>query len=229
MSIHIHYLNYVVVPLLCFSSLGAQFIYILINMKVGNDIEGASKFVIKANLLLIALVLIVNWDCLQVVTIHNFNITLFLSLPLALLIIVAEILPFYCQAFFNKRQVEVTLKSEWRENNQTILYLVIILAVFEELIFRKILFYFFEVYFKLDSIVIIAITALLFGINHILNGRSVLIQKIIAGVFFGIIYQVSGENIVLTILIHVLQNIIILLYPTWSNGNSKPKIEKIDS
>lgn len=98
-----------------------------------------------------------------------------------------------------------------------VILLIITLVVLEELILRQAIFTIFFNGFQFQVWLVIALSALIYGLNHIFFGLSIVPQKIMSGVIFALLYYYSGLALVIPFLAHLTQNLTLLKF---SDGNS---------
>jgi uncharacterized protein len=111
-------------------------------------------------------------------------------------------------------QNEMAIQAMFENNAIVILMLFFLLCVFtpivEEIVFRKVLFGFFEP--KLGPIVAIVLSGLIFGFMHVLAGDLIqAIPYVLMGFAFGYIYYRSEKNILVPIIVHFINNFIVFL------------------
>jgi len=90
-----------------------------------------------------------------------------------------------------------------------LLVFVVLAAIYEEIIFRFILWNFFKNYIKSNFIVII-LTAFLFAIMHLQYNMNLIIEVFILGIILGIIKLLYGLRY--SILLHILNNSLIVTF-----------------
>lgn len=88
----------------------------------------------------------------------------------------------------------------------SVLYTLII-GLSEELIYRKVWINILD-QLGINIYVIVIVTALVYGLNHVFMGSNAVFQKIISGLIYGTLYILSG-SIIIPIITHVTQNVII--------------------
>jgi membrane protease YdiL (CAAX protease family) len=93
------------------------------------------------------------------------------------------------------------------------LLLIILAAGLEELVFRQIfireLFYQFENY---GIILGLGISTLFYALNHIYFGRFSIVQKIVSGLVFGLLFIISSFNILIPVIAHCTQNVSLYIF-----------------
>jgi CAAX amino terminal protease family. len=92
--------------------------------------------------------------------------------------------------------------------------LVFFIVAGEELIFRQMMFSMLSGYFGCSFLQILLITSLLYGLNHIFMGFGTTSTKFFTGMIYGSVFYASGSAIIVPIIIHYVQNIL-LLRPQW--------------
>jgi uncharacterized protein len=111
-------------------------------------------------------------------------------------------------------QNEMAIQAMFENNAVVIVMLFFLLCVFtpivEEVVFRKVLFGYFEP--RLGSIVAIVLSGLIFGFMHVLAGDLIqAIPYVLMGISFGYIYHRSEKNILVPIIVHFVNNFIVFL------------------
>ena len=93
-------------------------------------------------------------------------------------------------------------------NNKMIIYSLLI-ALGEEVIFRKVWFDILGSQFEINICIVLLVTSIVYGFNHLFMGNKIIIQKTISGIIYGMLYILSG-SIIIPIITHCLQNLIVL-------------------
>ncbi len=132
-----------------------------------------------------------------------------LGAPLAL---VAEgrLLRFILQLKTGQRVRETRLHSQWNRTPLFTYGAALLLALFEELLFR--MAWFNLLAFRFSPLVILLGSSLAYGFNHTYFGWQVVVAKVLSGLFYGGLYLLSGEAILIPIITHLSQNILTLLW-----------------
>jgi len=113
----------------------------------------------------------------------------------------------------------ITLHSAWKTKPSiTYLLLLTLIAGGEELIYRQVWFAILAGTFHLPVIVIILITSLFYGLNHLYFGLNSVLAKFISGCVYGGLYVLSGYSILVPIITHVLQNLILIFITREKNA-----------
>ncbi len=82
-------------------------------------------------------------------------------------------------------------------------------AAAEEALFRGVAFTLLEQW--LVPAAVIAITSVVYGLNHLYFGWLTVWQKTLTGVGFGALFVLSGHSLVIPLIAHVTQNLVVLL------------------
>ena len=83
------------------------------------------------------------------------------------------------------------------------------IAIGEEFIFRKVWFDILGNQFRINIFVVLIISSIVYGLNHLFMGNKIIIQKIMSGTIYGMLYFLSG-SIIIPIITHCLQNFLVL-------------------
>jgi len=93
---------------------------------------------------------------------------------------------------------------------------VVVTGVAEEVIFRGVGVHLLETVLHWPALAAIAVTAVVYGGNHLWFGGLTVLQKTGTGLLFGALYDLSGHSLAVPLLAHVLQNLVVLLVlPRW--------------
>jgi membrane protease YdiL (CAAX protease family) len=93
---------------------------------------------------------------------------------------------------------------------------VVVTGMAEEVVFRGVGLHLLETVLHWPALVAIAVTAIVYGFNHLWFGGLTVLQKTGTGLLFGALYDLSGHSLVVPLLAHVVQNLVVLLVlPRW--------------
>ncbi len=105
--------------------------------------------------------------------------------------------------------------SLWaRCNKPHHLVLIFLIVAGEELIFRQMMFSMLSGFFGYSFLQTLMLTSFLYGLNHIFMGFGTTGTKFLTGMIYGGLYYASGSSIIVPVVIHYVQNIM-LLRPQW--------------
>lgn len=90
-----------------------------------------------------------------------------------------------------------------------VLALVIAGAV-EEVLFRGVGLHVLERVLGWPVAAALAITSVVYGLNHLYFGAVTVAQKTVTGVGFGLLYLLGGHNVLVPLVAHAVQNIVVL-------------------
>lgn len=89
---------------------------------------------------------------------------------------------------------------------------VLLIAVFEELLFRWCAHYVTVSCMNWHNVGFLIFTAVFYAINHIHEGIVTTVQKFVTGLILGTLFLLSGCQILAPILAHVTENLIIIIW-----------------
>ncbi len=91
-----------------------------------------------------------------------------------------------------------------------------VVAVAEEVLFRGVGLHLLGPVLGWPLVAAVALTALVYGLNHLYFGWLTVGQKVVTGVVFGLLYLMSGQSLLVPAVAHVVQNIVVLtVLPRW--------------
>ncbi|MGC4020285.1 MAG: CPBP family intramembrane metalloprotease [Muricomes sp.] len=102
--------------------------------------------------------------------------------------------------------------------------LIILAAGFEEMLFRQILIR--ELYLGLNDYGLyigIVMSSLLYAINHIYFSTFAVMQKLVSGLVFSMLFVFSGFNLGIPIIAHCVQNVTLYLFGAYTHGKESKK------
>lgn len=206
MSIRIQCLNIIV---LLFTISPIMLVGTFINFP-GINKNKSNLFFIKALAFLlviqVSLIFTAESDMIKIY-ITNEYMWYIIALIMAPITILSEIVFLYIILLIKGQKVnKITFINKNSLFTNSVLYTAII-GISEELIFRKVWINILE-QFGINIYLIVIITAIVYGFNHVFMGSNAVIQKIISGLIYGTLYILSG-SIIIPIITHVTQNIIV--------------------
>lgn len=102
---------------------------------------------------------------------------------------------------------DLTVQPFWRTRlTPTHHLLMVLVAVGEEIVFRQVWIELLERSLGLPLFGALAVSALLYGLNHQFFGGVSVVSKTFTGLVYGGLYVLGGRSLWLPILAHVLQN-----------------------
>jgi hypothetical protein len=142
-----------------------------------------------------------------------FNIIAVVMVPVCLFLeYILNMFYIYFKGGKISKGITITLHSAWKTRlSVPYLCLITLIAVGEEIIYRQVWFALLDKTFNLPVMIIILLTSLIYGLNHFYFGFNSVLAKFISGSVYGVFYVISGYSIVVPIIIHVLQNISLIL------------------
>jgi uncharacterized protein len=93
----------------------------------------------------------------------------------------------------------------------TVIVSMVAVAVGEEVVFRGLGLTLLQRYLGWVTLAAIAVTAAVYGLNHLYFGWLTVAQKTVTGLLLGILFNVAGCSVLVPILAHVTQNLMVLL------------------
>ncbi|BCB91918.1 CPBP family glutamic-type intramembrane protease [Phytohabitans suffuscus] len=83
-------------------------------------------------------------------------------------------------------------------------------AAAEEVLFRGVGLHLLERVLGWPAAAAVAVTAVVYGLNHLYFGPLTVAQKALTGVGFGVLYLLGGHNVLVPLVAHVVQNVVVL-------------------
>lgn len=83
-------------------------------------------------------------------------------------------------------------------------------AVAEEILFRGVGLHLLGQVLGWPIAAAVALTAVVYGLNHLYFGWVTVGQKIVTGVAFGALYELGGHSVLVPVVAHVAQNLVVL-------------------
>ncbi|GKX32009.1 CAAX amino protease [Vallitalea longa] len=105
----------------------------------------------------------------------------------------------------------ISVNANWKKISIVGCISTILLAIIEELIYRQLWSVAMLDNLHWNIYLYIILSSVIYGFNHLYYGFATFIQKTISGILLAVIFLLSGRSIIIPIIIHVLQNLIILL------------------
>ncbi|MBN1982387.1 MAG: CPBP family intramembrane metalloprotease [Chitinivibrionales bacterium] len=118
-----------------------------------------------------------------------------------------------CQLLKKRSKIKgYKLQSDWESQlNVPLMIIMVIVSITEEIIFRMLLGSAILGMFRMPVFFVIAICAVVYGLNHSYAGTKIVISKTGVGILFGIMYFTSGMSIIIPCIAHVTQNLFLIL------------------
>jgi membrane protease YdiL (CAAX protease family) len=92
------------------------------------------------------------------------------------------------------------------QNFYLLIFIGFLIPIAEEILFRGILKYLFDIY-AFPKVLYICISSICFGLNHMIYGYINIITKTFWGIFFAFSYCLTG-NLLISIIAHIMINLI---------------------
>ncbi|MET7397800.1 CPBP family intramembrane glutamic endopeptidase [Dactylosporangium sp. NPDC005572] len=83
-------------------------------------------------------------------------------------------------------------------------------AAAEEVLFRGVALHLLDDVLGWPAAAALAVTAVVYGLNHLYFGAMTVAQKTLTGVGFGLLYLLAGHNVLVPLVAHAVQNIVVL-------------------
>lgn len=83
-------------------------------------------------------------------------------------------------------------------------------AAAEEVLFRGVGLHLLETALGWPAVAALAVTAVVYGLNHLYFGAMTVGQKTITGAGFGLLYLLGGHNVLVPLVAHAVQNVVVL-------------------
>lgn len=100
---------------------------------------------------------------------------------------------------------------------------IIAAAALEEIIFRQYMIGGLFVQLNVNIVFGIIISSFAYSMNHVYFGRFAVLQKMSSGLIFSTIYVLSGNNILLSVICHITQNLWLYFFSVskWQKNSGK--------
>jgi membrane protease YdiL (CAAX protease family) len=108
------------------------------------------------------------------------------------------------------RATGMTVNQDWQRPSGAVILFTLLVALMEEIVFRGLWRIVFLDNLGVTVMLFVGISALIYGCNHLYYGPVTVLQKTISGAGYGILFVLSGFNLLIPITAHLLQNILIL-------------------
>lgn len=106
-----------------------------------------------------------------------------------------------------KKIGKISFKSKGVINTKNIYIFTLTIGLCEELIFRQTWFNLLKG--NMNIYIIVLVSGIAYGFNHIFIGNKVILQKILIGFIYGLLYVFSG-SIIIPIITHCVENIVVI-------------------
>ena len=111
----------------------------------------------------------------------------------------------------------IGLHERWSAVSAAAVAAVVVTAAAEELVFRGVWLPVLERSLGWLAAAAIALTSVIYGLNHLFFGWLTVVQKTVTGVALGVLFELSGFHLVVPVIAHVTQNLVVLLIlPRWT-------------
>lgn len=101
------------------------------------------------------------------------------------------------------------------------IFLIVALVVCEELILRQAFFTIVYGSFKLEIWLVIVLSSVIYGLNHMFFGPKIVPQKMVSGLIYASLFYFSGMSIIIPIIAHSVQNLTLLALSKTGEKNAK--------
>lgn len=222
MNIRILYLNILYLMGTCYMASVPQIFLPLIKKKAvkrGNDYYLLCCCGVYLVFLLMG-VLVVSKPNIQFSFKHSWWVVVSMITPI-ILIFGEYLIGMLAMILEGKKVKGFSIITSWKNISIIGFCSTLLLAVFEELMYREIWANILIHNLGLNEWLFVIISSCFYAMNHIYFGYKIYIQKFFAGCVFSILYLVSGYCILVPLTAHFIQNLIIL-----SIGRSKGKCTK---
>lgn len=114
--------------------------------------------------------------------------------------------------FFGVAIIGWGVSTNWVKVSGIVFALTLVLAILEELLFRQLWGVILVGNLGLPIWGYVLISSVVYGFNHLYYGLTTFVQKIATGVILALLFWYSGGAILMPIIVHTLQNAIILVW-----------------
>lgn len=114
-----------------------------------------------------------------------------------------------------RRVRRVRLTDRWPVGGGLVLAGALIAAVAEEVIFRGVGLHLLVGPLGWPTVAAVAVTAVVYGLNHLYFGLPTVAQKTVTGVLYGVLYLACGASVWVPVLAHLVQNLLVLTWGRW--------------
>ncbi|GAA1560145.1 hypothetical protein GCM10009827_096580 [Dactylosporangium maewongense] len=83
-------------------------------------------------------------------------------------------------------------------------------AAAEEVLFRGVGLHLLGVVLGWPAAAALLVTAVVYGLNHLYFGAMTVAQKTLTGIGFGLLYLLGGDNVLVPMVAHAVQNVVVL-------------------
>ena len=133
------------------------------------------------------------------------------ALALAPVLIGIEIVAtFAWLRLIGKRVGRVILKPLWEDSALSLVISTVIVGGAEELIFRGVWITLLADTHSLPVALAVVVSAIVYGLNHSFFGIMTTLQKSVSGIFYGIVFVMSGYAVIIPIVVHISQNVLVI-------------------
>lgn len=224
MYYHIHYLKIIIITcLVCFPS---AFVFF------GSAVQLPKCSIARKNAIMICAVygilisIVSGMGCLKNIR-YDLSKWIFVGAGFGIIVIFIEFMMAQLKAKmeFGNFAKKVSPPKSYLESFSIInVFLIILAASFEEILFRQIIIV--ELYSTIAGwgmIIGIVLSCILYAINHVYFGVFAVIQKIASGLIFSSLFIVSEYNVLVPIMAHCVQNLVLYIYGVYTHGKEPEK------
>jgi membrane protease YdiL (CAAX protease family) len=105
----------------------------------------------------------------------------------------------------------IRLHERWAGGSLPAVAGAVLVALAEEVIFRGVGLHLLVRELGWPAVAAVALTAVVYGLNHLYFGGLTVLQKAVTGVLYGWLFLASGHSVLVPVIAHVLQNLLVLL------------------
>lgn len=169
---------------------------------------------IIAYLIIIILILIVKTE--KIIIFHSAPLHFYLLAPLVgVMALVSEYSIGVYQLYLKTGKLTLKLSvhsaySSYTKISLNDITIILVFVMLEELVLRQFFVLMFLHDFHWNVWVTIILSAIIYALNHITFGYTVVVQKIASSLLYTTLYYVSGLAILVPIIAHATQNLILL-------------------
>lgn len=165
----------------------------------------------------LAYLLIIEFTFILIMKFHVLKVSLpeniywyFIAIVCVPLIIALEILLAFIMIKAKGKNVKkLSFWGSGKKLDKYHMIFILIIAIFEELIFRCVWSNILGNDFGINLYIVIAISAVVYGFNHLFMGSKIIVQKTVTGCIYGLLYFLSG-SIIIPIITHCVQNYFVI-------------------
>ncbi|OWC08386.1 streptolysin associated protein SagE, partial [Escherichia coli] len=133
----------------------------------------------------------------------------FMGLVFCVLIVLIELVFLHGLRCWQKKQwLPATFSFVGTTNDWSKIGYPLLLALFEETIYRFLWFNILAFQWHLPTIIVLIVTSFCYALNHLLMGKSIFYAKLVTGIIYGSIYMLTSQ-LWLVVIMHVGGNLLV--------------------